>query len=153
MPKIKRLIKNVYDNTKKKNSISKLYNILRQGYGFNYKYLCDEFNVDYGGAEDFFINAYDKMTLKDFDMVCSLCVNHKADEILELINVPKKDYGLKQILDTIENAKKIKEWYGDKRADDLEFMLNKIIKSKTFEERQNAIENAKRKMNRLSFDF
>lgn len=153
MPKVKRLIKNVYDNTKKQSSESRLFNVLRQGYGFNYRYLCNEFGVKYGDLEDYFLNAYERMTLKDFDFICSLCVNHKPEELLELIKMPKNEYGLNNILNSIDNIKKIKDWYGDKRSNDLEKMLNSIIYSETFEDRQDAIELAKRKMNKVSFKF
>jgi hypothetical protein len=152
MPKVRRLIKNVYDHTKKKNSESRLYNILRQGYGFNYRYLSKEFKIEYNEVENFFLYAYESMSLKDFDKVCSLCPNHSPEELLEMIKMPRNNYGLQSMIDKMDNVKKIKGWYFDKRADDLEVMLKKILNSTTFEDKQDAIEEAKRKMNKLSFN-
>ncbi len=66
--------------------------------------------------------------------------------------MPRNNYGLQSMIDKMDNVKKIKGWYFDKRADDLEVMLKKILNSTTFEDKQDAIEEAKRKMNKLSFN-
>jgi hypothetical protein len=154
MPKIKRLIKYVYTNSKHKGSRSRMYNLLRQSYNYTYRYLLLEFKLPHNDSGKFFIDAYKTMTLRDFDKVCSMMPRHSAPEVLGMITLPQDNYGgIQQILNRIKNAEKLNDWYKDKRTENVEMMLKNIIRADTFEKRQAAIEFAERKLTKLSYEL
>ena len=154
MPRVN-LNKYITSDRIKANAGGLILQTLRKKYRWKMRDIADIMKLDYKDVVDYFTNSYNRMTLEEFDMVCSMMPDTSPEEVLKMIVLSSKNYGfISKLISKLDNISEIKEVYQTTdREKELQDMLDKIIYAENYDDKIKAIEQAYRNENKISFDF
>jgi len=154
MPKVN-LHKYITSDRIKSNAGGIVLQTLRKKYRWKMRDIAYTLNLEYKDVVSYFTNSYNRMTLEEFDMVCSMMPDTSPEDILKMIVLSSKNYGfISNLISKLDNVSSIKEVYQTTdREKELQDMLDKIIYAENYDDKMKAIEQAYRNENKISFDF